>query len=296
MHPSIILKKILRRAGRTGYELRRRLGVLPLREGSPQARLGVYVAYFDASRIYTTHLECFRRNTTSAFNYYVMKNCTSLAESEAFDRIVGQFGFPSVFKSWPPLDPLSHGASLQRMIDMTADEIIVLCDVDAFPIKRGWDEFVLEELKTKDVVAVMAHFPVRKELPTFLHPCFMAFKRSFMLANSLDVIPAVGRDPAFRFTEHLIETDRFDEDHVTGLFPTSHEIEIPHSGADATCFGRTGLLHGFGTTYGDLVFHYWFARQIRTLSPIYNDDGALVVSSSQMENVVAKINSTHGPR
>ena len=89
---------------------------------------------------------------------------------------------------------------------------------------------------------------------------------------------------------------RFDEGHVTALFPTSHEIEIPHSGADTTCFGQTGLLHGFGTTYAEIVFHYWFARQIRTLAPIYNDDGQLVVSPSQIESVVNKINSVYGPR
>jgi hypothetical protein len=291
----VIWKKILRRTGRIAYESRRKLGLLPKRRGATDARLGVYVAYFDASRIYETHLECFRRNTVNPFNYYVMKNCTNTSELAAFDRIVNEYRFPSVFESWPPLDPLSHGVSLQRMIEMTDDEIIVLCDVDAFPIKRGWDELVLEELQTKDVVAVIAHFPVRGHLPVFLHPCFMAFKRSFMIENALDVIPIEGRDPAFRFTEHLMQAGKFDEKHVTALFPTSHEIEIPHSRPDTTCFGRTGLLHGFGTTYGEAVFHYWFARQIRTLAPIYNDDGQLVVSPSQIESVVKKINSLYGP-
>lgn len=287
--------KVLRRLGRIAYWGRRTLFLLPKRRGSSKAKFGVYVAHFDSSRIYETHLECFQNKTVQPFNYYVMKNCTNESESDAFDKAVEKFGFPIVFEPWPRMDPLPHGRSLQRLIDMTTDDIIVLCDVDAFPIERGWDEFVLKELETKDVVAVVAHFPVRSELPVFLHPCFMAFKRRFVVENKLDMIPIEGRDPAFRVTEHLMKTGRLDEQYVTALFPTSHEVAIPHPGNDTTFFGRTGLLHGFGTTYSNMIFHYWFARHIRTLSPIYNDEGTLVVTSAQMENVIRKINSMYGP-
>src|SRR5215831_2691380 len=139
--PTPLARKIGKRIDRWAYAARKRTGLLPRRAGGVQgARLGVYVAYFDSSRYYRTHLECFARNTTGPFNYYVMKNCTTEPEVAAFDAAVGEYRFPRVFGRWPRLEPLTHGESLQRMIDMTDDEVIVLCDVDAFPILAGWDD------------------------------------------------------------------------------------------------------------------------------------------------------------
>lgn len=293
-HGVLIWKKILRRAGRIWYTCRHRAGLLPKVRGKA-ARFGVYVAYYDSSRIYTTHLECFSKYTLASFNYYVMKNCTTSNEAATFDGIVAKYKFPVVFESWPHLDPLSHGESLQRMIDMTEDEIIVLCDVDAFPICRGWDSLILKELETRDAVGVVAYFPIRKTLQYFLHPCFLAFRRDYLVRNGLNVLPGEGNDPAYQITIHMLNAGTFDETHVCGLFPTSREVVIPNSRPDGVCFGRTDLLHGFGTTYSNFVFHYWFARNIKTLSPIYNDDGELVVTSNEMLNVINKINTKFGP-
>jgi hypothetical protein len=288
-------EKLVRRAARGAYRLRRAIGAQRRRKGpSAAARIGIYVPYYDASRYYATHLESFRRNTAGAFNYYVMKNCSSAEEARAFDRVVGEYGFPEVFEPWPRLDPLPHGESLQRMIDATDEEVIVVCDVDAFPVARGWDEFVLGELEHKDIVAVVAHFPRRERLPVFLHPCFMAFRRRFMTDNGLDMRPGEGTDPGYRFTQYLMRHARFDEDHVTGLFPTRREVAMPDVASPAQCFGRTDLAHGFGTTYSDLVFHFWFARNIRTLQPVYDDDGRLALSREQMAAVVERVNARYG--
>ena len=90
-----------------------------------------------------------------------MKNCTTVEEARRFDEIVSEFGFPRVFTPWPALEPFSHGESLQRMVDQTTDEIIVVCDVDAFPIARGWDDFIVRELATKDAVGAIVHIPER---------------------------------------------------------------------------------------------------------------------------------------
>jgi hypothetical protein len=290
-----LASKMGRRIERLAYGLRQGLGLLPKRGAAAGARLGIYVAYFDSSRYYRTHLECFARNTEGPFNYYVMKNCTTKAEAAAFDGFVGEYGFPHVFARWPSLEPLTHGESLQRMIEMTDDEVIVLCDVDAFPIRAGWDDYVLEQLETHDVVSVIAHFPHRERMPVFLHPCFMAFRRGFMRAHGLDVLAGEGHDPAWRFTRYLMGANAFDEAHVAGLFPTRREIDIPNSRPDARVFGRTDLLHGFGTTYSDLVFHFWFSGSIRKLTPVYNDDGQLVITAHRMAEVVDAVNRRYGP-
>ena len=63
------------RAG--AYRARRRFSPSPKMAGSPHARLGVYVAYFDAAEIYPLHLSAFRRTCSGPFNYCVMKNCTT---------------------------------------------------------------------------------------------------------------------------------------------------------------------------------------------------------------------------
>ena len=219
-------RTLLQRTRARAYRIRRRLRPSPKIAGSARARLGVYVAYFDAAEIYRLHLAAFRQTCSGAFNYYVMKNCTTALEAHRFDAIVSEFGFPRVFTPWPALVPFSHDESLQRMVDRTSDEIIVVCDVDAFPIAPGWDDFVVRELATKDAVGALVHIPERTGLRTILHPCFLAFRRSFLEAHKLDVLRRGDGDPCYRITEWLIENGRFHEGCVTPLLPTAHEMEL----------------------------------------------------------------------
>ena len=280
------------RAG--AYRARRHLRPSPKLAGAARARVGVYVAYFDAAEIYRLHLSAFRRTCSGAFNYYVMKNCTTALEAHRFDAIVSEFGFPRVFAPWPALVPFSHGESLQRMVDQTTDEIIVVCDVDAFPIARGWDDFIVRELATKDAVGAIVHIPERTGLRTFLHPCFLAFRRSLLEAHKLDLLRRVDGDPCYRITEWLLANGRFHEGWVTPLLPTAHELELFPGFTHAPEFGSRNLRHGLGTTYGDLVLHLWFWRTIARRRPVRGADGAVLVGVEQMERVLESLRSRFG--
>lgn len=226
----------------------------------PNAKIAVFVPYYKASWVFEKHLQAFKSLNIKKFNYYVMANCVSSQELIWFKSIIKKFAFPTVFFPWPKLRPLSHGQSIQRMIRSTNEEIIVLCDVDAFPIAHGWDEYIREKLEKKDVVAAIVDMPHR-ELTPFLHPCIIAFKRKFIESNCLDVLAGEGNDPAYKITTFLQRTGRFKLEHVEPLFPTKREITLNSKGTN-TCFGRDDLIHGFGTTYGDMFCHFWFTRQI----------------------------------
>jgi len=284
-------RKYVRSTRAATYSISRR--VIPARpvDGSPRARLGVYVAYFDASEIFALHLSAFRDNTSGPFNYYVMANCTSTSEVRRFDEIATRFGFPTVFRPWPVREPFTHAESLQRLVDQTKDEIIVVCDVDAFPVMSGWDDFVLRELDTKDAVGAIVHIPDRGKFSTVLHPCFLAFRRSFLESHELDLRQLPGADPCARITEYLIDQARFHEGHVAPLLPTAHEVQLFPEFTHERVFGSKNLRHGFGTTYGDLVLHLWFWREVRRRRPVRSADGAVLVDVEQMEKVLASLRS-----
>jgi hypothetical protein len=249
------------------------------------ARIGIFVAYYDASWVFEDHLRCVRDMTAGSFNYYVMGNCTTAQEQSRFDELVKDFGFPVPFAPWPYLMPYTHGESLQRLIDRTDDDIIVLCDVDAFPVKYGWDDFIVSELATKDVVAVVVDMPHRT-MPVFLHPCFMAFRRGLLADNGLDVLPAGEGDPGCKITTYLHNAGRLTPAHVTPLFPTRREIELSPPGANQF-FGRSDLVHGFGTTYADMIFHFWFARHIARKMGV--SDSGTNLSEAEVGRVVSEV-------
>lgn len=286
--------RLVRRARARAYRIRRRLGRLPTIGGAARARLGVYVAYFDAAEIFPLHLSAFRRTSSGPFNYYVMRNCTTPPEARRFDAIVSESGFPTVFRPWPALLPFSHGESLQRMVDRTTDEIIVVADVDAFPIAHGWDDFVVRELETKDAVGAIVHIPDRTGLRTVLHPCFLAFRRSFLEAHDLDVLPRGDGDPCYRITEWLLANGRFHEGCVTPLVPTGHEVELFPGFAHAPAFGSRNLRHGLGTTYGNLVLHLWFWRFFARRRAVRGADGSILVGVDRMEQVLASLRAKLG--
>jgi len=277
------LKKVARKIDNWSYSFRKSyLCKLPT---SKIARLGIYVAYYDASWVFENHLKCIREMTSGSFNYYVMGNCTTPQEEKIFLEIVRRHSFVQVFRPWLKLMPFGHGQSLQRLVDKTTDEIIVLCDVDAFPVKHGWDEFIVNELATKDVVAVVVDMPHRA-MPVFLHPCFMAFRREFLIKNKLNLLPFGENDPAHMITTYLLNSGRMTPEHVTPLYPTHRELELSQPGTNEF-FGRSDLIHGFGTTYADFVFHFWFARHIARKQGV--SDSETQITKGEVDDVVSKV-------
>lgn len=267
--------------------LHRTLTALGLQGRLPSgtARLGVLVAYYRASWVFEAHLRALHDLAAEPFNYYVMANCTTAEERRWLDGVLQEFPFARVFTPWPALLPLSHGESLQRLVDQTSDEIIVLCDVDAFPVRMGWDEFLVQELQSREVVSVVVDMPARKR-PVFLHPSFMAFRRRWLAAGRMTLLAGQDADPGYQITESLLRSGRMTRAHVTPLVPTRREIALAPPGTNEL-LGHQDLIHGFGTTYSDLVFHFWFARRIDENSDIH--EGNVTIRGDAVDRVVRAV-------
>lgn len=256
---------------------------------SLKPRLGIYVASNHASKILPTHLAKIGENTETEFDYYIADNSIIPDEKTRFDEIIQHHEFVTKLHSPSP----HHGDTLQYMVEHTANEIIVLFDVDAFPL-RPWDRWALEKLKKKKVLGVLSHVASR-EIDYHLHPSFMVFRRSFLEENQLDLraghlsrrrtdrLPLL--DPAGKLTCYLKDRNQFSPDHIEALLPT--QVEIPFQ-EPFQWNGHQHLRRGFGVTYNDMIFHFWFGRNLHRSSPIYDDKKRLVVSSKQVDRIVEK--------
>jgi hypothetical protein len=268
-------------------------------KGKP-ARIGIFTAYYNSSAYFETHLACIRRNTRTAYDYYVMKNYTQASESSAFDAAVKRHGFPKSFYgvAGKLCCPLRHGDSLQRMVSLTDNEIIVLCDVDAYLIKNGWDEWVLKELETKELVAVIAHFDKRVErtqMKLVAHPSFMAFRRSWFEKWTLDLYEGGGNDPGYKITQHFVERNRLDARSITPL--VANQIEFPNGTFAQDVFGlpTSGKpSHGFCAHYDDLLFHFWHSMNYAQARDIMGDDGEVLVPHNVVRQKVEYYNGKYG--
>lgn len=245
-------------------------------------RLGVYSAYYNSSAYFSAHLASVFLNSKGPLDYYVQKNFTSESESLAFDEIVKRHPEVTVFNGvrgrFPC--PLSHGDSLERMVSLTDNEIIVICDIDSLLLKAGWDEFVREILEEKIAVGVLAFFHNRKsprQHQLVLHPSFLAFRRSLLKENSLDLRAGDGNDPAYKITRHLIRNDQFNRANIHPLVPSSVEYPNGWFEKNSSFDLNEQPSHGFCTRYDDLFFHFWHSMNYSEARDIISDSRSVLV-------------------
>lgn len=256
-------------------------------------RIGIYVAAYNSSATLESHLERIHRFTEMAFDYYIADNSTDPAEKHYFRETIARYPFATVIES----PHTQHGDTLQYMVDVTANEIIVLFDVDCFPLKP-WDSWALERLQSKVAVGILSHVATR-EIDYHLHPSFMMFRRSLLADNRLDLrsghIPRSSRgklrnlDPAGKITTFLQAQGRFNSHYVEALLPTAVEVAFQEPFAWE---GRKNLRRGFGVTYEDRIFHFWFSRHFQNLQPIYDDQKRLVVDPPTIRKILDKYTVT----
>lgn len=252
-------------------------------------RLGIYVASYHASKVLPTHLSKIARFTEMDFDYYITDNSYDPNEKARFLEITKAYDFAIRMQS-PTND---HGETLQYMIDHTTNEYIALFDVDAFPLTY-WDKWAVEKLEKKYVVGILNHVECR-EIDYHLHPSFMVFKREFLEQNGLDLragniherktkrLPLL--DPAGKITCFLRGKNMFEQQFVEALLPTS--VEIPFE-APFQWNGHDNLRRGYGVTYNNMIFHFWFGRHLRKFDPIYDDNKCLVVNPETIRKVLIK--------
>lgn len=254
-------------------------------------KLGIYTAYFNSSAYFCAHLKSLEMNTVGKYNYYIAKNFTIPDESSAFDEVVAKSRNVNVFGGLMGNQPcpLRHGDSLQRMVAQTDNEIIVICDVDTLFLKQGWDKFVVNELETKLVVGILAYFGNRNEdgqLGLVLHPSFMAFRRSLLEDNGLDLLDGEGNDPAYKITRYLVRQGLFNEENIAAITPS--KVEFPNSWfPPRSGFGVDGQAsHGFCTHYNDFFLHFWHSMNFAEGRDIMADNGSILVKHELVANRV----------
>ncbi len=148
----------------------------------------------------------------------------------------------------PLLLPLNigHGFALDIGVLSASTSIVVAFDIDAFPISPGWLQAVVDPLQYGAVIAG-AHLH-----RAYIHPCFLALRRSDFLDYRLSFLP-VGRCPSPEVLATGLYLDAGEAvSHVLSLaYGTKAIHKIP-----PTSTRGPGVI---GTVFGDVVYHNFYS-------------------------------------
>ena len=140
-----------------------------------------------------------------------------------------------------------HGRALDLAVMRCTTEFFIALDVDAFPIREGWMDVVLDPLREG---ATVAGGTLHSGAIDYAHPCFMAMRVSRFVEERHSFIE-------FRRNNRLVMD--------TGIAITQREGAHAHL-VPATSVRGPGYT---GTVYGDAVYHnFWSTRLRRSRSPV----------------------------
>jgi glycosyltransferase involved in cell wall biosynthesis len=152
----------------------------------------------------------------------------------------------------PLLLPLNvgHGFALDLAVLSASTTTVVAFDIDAFPISPGWLRAVVEPLAQGAVIAG-AHLH-----RAYIHPCFLALRRSDFLDYRLSFTP-VGRCPSPEVPASGLYLDAGEAvSHTLSLaYGTKAIHKIP-----PTSTRGPGVI---GTVFGDVVYHNFYSTHGR---------------------------------
>jgi glycosyltransferase involved in cell wall biosynthesis len=152
----------------------------------------------------------------------------------------------------PLLLPLNigHGFALDLAVLTASTSTVVAFDIDAFPISARWLEAVVDPL---DHGAVIAGAHLHR---AYIHPCFLALRRSDFLDYRLSFVP-VGRCPSPEVPATGLYLDAGEAvSHVLSLaYGTKAIHRIP-----STSTRGPGVI---GTVFGDVVYHNFYSTHGR---------------------------------
>jgi len=183
---------------------------------------------------------------------------------------------------------MRHGIWMnQRIAECSSEDIVVFCDVDAFPLRReGWEQAM--EVASQNAIFGLAQFSNhRPTTEIYAGPMFLAFRKS--------VWEALGRPDMRSSAEH-------DAGEALSLEARKRGVGL-HLMKPTACvipkyaLGREGIF-GIGTFYGDNDFFHLFesrdAAHEKILAAVADDVSAhrpldfanyLSLGAEQNENV-----------
>jgi len=165
-------------------------------------------------------------------------------------------GSPEFLRAQPKVRALllpinvGHGFALDLAVLSASTSTVVTFDIDAFPVSPGWLAAVREPLARGAVVAG-AHLH-----RAYVHPCFLALRRSDFLDYRLSFVP-VGRCPSHEVPASGLYLDAGEAvSHILSLAYGSNAIhKIP-----PTSTAGPGAI---GTVFGDVVYHNFYSTHGR---------------------------------
>jgi glycosyltransferase involved in cell wall biosynthesis len=146
---------------------------------------------------------------------------------------------------------IGHGFAADIGFLSASTSIVVLFDIDAFPISPGWLPAVQEPLQNGAVVAG-AHIH-----RAYVHPCFLALHRADFLEYKLSFAP-VGRCPSPEVPASGLYFDAGEA--VSHVLSLAYGTEAIHKIPRTSRVGPGAI----GSVFGDVVYHNFYSTHGRS--------------------------------
>jgi len=141
---------------------------------------------------------------------------------------------------------IGHGFGLDIAVLTASTSTVVTFDIDAFPVSPGWLPAVTEPL-TQGAVIAGAHLH-----RAYIHPCFLALRRSDFLHYRLSFVP-VGRCPSREVPATGLYLDAGEA--VSHILSLAYGTRAIHKIPPTSTHGP-GVI---GTVFGDIVYHNFYS-------------------------------------
>ncbi len=145
---------------------------------------------------------------------------------------------------------IGHGFAADIGVLAAATATVVLFDIDAFPISPRWLPAVVEPLENG---AVLAGAHVHR---AYIHPCFLALRRSDFLDYKLSFAP-VGRCPSPEVPATGLYLDAGEA--ISQVLSLAYGSNALHRIPPTSTIGP-GVI---GTIFGDVVYHNFYSTHGR---------------------------------
>jgi glycosyltransferase involved in cell wall biosynthesis len=141
---------------------------------------------------------------------------------------------------------IGHGFALDLAVLSASTSVVVTFDIDAFPVSPGWLQAVTGPLEHGAAVAG-AHLH-----RAYIHPCFLALRRSDFLDYRLSFAP-VGRCPSPEVPASGLYLDAGEA--VSHILSLAYGTKAIHKIPPTSSIGP-GVI---GTVFGDIVYHNFYS-------------------------------------